>query len=305
MLCGDIEAADVNNDDRITGADAIAIVNRIGHQDVTEYDVNCDGKVSAIDAIFTINRIGEVVPPPPPPPPPPADPWDNLNARDVPRPGARVITFHVGGSLSTFGLTQEQVLNGIAAAAAAFENLVNVDFRFVRTGGDYEISTGELYLGNGVHARGWNYPTIGGRHIQLHNGFVSRGHSRNHPDISFNWRAITSERAVQTLLMHEMGHALMRWGHSSSTSCVMHTNGSRQDWCGSERSALLNRYGASRVPAADPGVPGSVPSRAVPLSIAAAPSAVPSESIDLDGNGGHGPGCPCGPCQSLYFNFLE
>jgi hypothetical protein len=118
--------------------------------------------------------------------------------------------------------------------------------KLVASGGQYNISSGELYLGDkgypfGSHARGWNLPRLGGNIIQFHNGHLSAHQNVQH--IERQWKAFSSPKALKTIMQHEFGHAAFSFPHSNDRNCVMHINGNRDDFCPAEANWLKSRYG--------------------------------------------------------------
>lgn len=59
-----------------------------------------------------------------------------------------------------------------------------------------------------------------------------------------------SDRALQVLVQHEVGHALMRWNHTNDEHCVMNPDISAKGFCPNEARRLQSRYG--KVPAFHP-----------------------------------------------------
>jgi hypothetical protein len=214
MMCG----PDVNGDGSVLASDALAVINHISN-DAAVYaknlDVNCNGSVTALDALVIINEL------------------DRINRHQA----THTVKFSISPNISTYGLSKEDIQWGIEAAFKAYEAVGDVDFQVVSSGAPYNISSGELYLGNGWHARGW---VLGCCNIQIHNGWVSAGHSVNTPN-AFWWKAITSKQALKQIMMHEIGHAVMNWGHSSDL------NSSTDVFNSFERNSIINKWGESKL----------------------------------------------------------
>ncbi len=209
--------ADVNLDFSVTSADALAVINEIarnGEQPAqfSNFDVNGDGRITVADALAVVNEIA--------------------------RPRTHVVTFALG-PINTHGLEPGEVLWAINSALAEYEAIGDVDFRLTSGRGDFHIRSAELHLGNGVHARG--LASLGGNVIQFHNGHISAANSRER--VEFDFIMFKTPQGLKQVIQHEIGHALMRFGHSGDTSCVMNINAATDQWCPAEIAGITRRYG--------------------------------------------------------------
>lgn len=203
--------ADVNLDNQITAADALSVINHIGEPALyANANVNGDDRISSLDALVVINILAK---------PPPT----------------QIITITLG-KLDVYGISPDQVKWAINESIYSFENQSpELDIRFVNSGGTFHLSSGELYLGNGVHARGWNKPGLGGHILQFHDGTIAPGHSRFGTRL---WNPYGVPLNLMKIVRHEVGHGLFRWGHTSDKACVMHVDASAADFCMAEISRL-------------------------------------------------------------------
>jgi hypothetical protein len=233
FLLSGLDNTDINLDYKTTASDALAIINHIAKHDngiapqpgpYSNLDVNNDGKVTARDALNVINTMAIM--------------------NNVERYTVKV---YIHPNISTYGLSKEEIRWAISDAFHEYEKASNLDFVQVNSASQarFTITSGELYLGNGVHARGWVKDGIRGRNLQFHNGWVAPGHERSGPG-GFWWRAMSSPQALKQIVQHEIGH-VNGWGHTSNTSCVMHINASTDDFCSVEINSLIKHYGKSRI----------------------------------------------------------
>lgn len=221
-----LAGTDVNGDGKTSAADALAVINHISSEQpayVSSLDVNDSGTVTALDALIVINELDRDPPP-------------------VVVTPSHTVTFSIASNISTYGFTYEQITEAIEEAFERYEEVGDVDFVAVPSGGTYRISSGELYLGGGLHARGW---VIGCCSIQIHSGYVSAGHSVNRPD-AFWWKAMASTASIRNIVMHEIGHAVLNWGHSSDPYSVMSTNSSTGVFNSAERAGIVAKWGAAK-----------------------------------------------------------
>lgn len=219
---------DVNLDNQTTANDALIAINHIGatQAEIREnpnLDVTGDGQVTALDALNVINEMHR---------------QRHTNYR-------RTFTIQLGKT-DTYGLSHNEIQWAIRVAQTEYEKIANVRLKIVPWGqGQYTLASKEIYvpqLGFGVHARGLANG-IPGNKMWFHDGHISAGHSRNRPD-AFDWVAFGSKEALVGVIMHEEGHAVFGYGHSSDTNANMHINAPRYFSQG-EINRLVSQYGRS------------------------------------------------------------
>lgn len=126
-----------------------------------------------------------------------------------------------------------------------FESIADVKFsRLVSAKrANIVVTTKEIYLGRGTHARGLR----NGRNIWLHSGEVSAGHSLNRPDKFFT-KVFASQEDIQQVLAHEFGHYL-GWGgersHCRIPTCTFSSNAG-VFWCDKHLKMVISRFGKRR-----------------------------------------------------------
>jgi len=153
-------------------------------------------------------------------------------------------------SAETFGLTHQQLHEGIREGFGLYAQYGNVAFEFVTSGGQVRVGTKELWAGGVTHYRGEQV----GNHLWLHSGHIGAGrHSgKNGPrNLPLDYRAISSQSAARQIIAHEFGHYL-GWRHSGSTSCIMHSDSSARDFCPSEQARIRARFGVPVTPTPTP-----------------------------------------------------
>lgn len=217
---------DVNNDGSVTSQDALQVVNAVnsGNSSLVN-DVNASGAVTPIDALILIN-------------------WLNIKPATIYR--VKVT------DADTVGFTDQQVRDAIFAAFDEYEAIADVGFDFVTSGQHLTINTYEIYLGNGVHARGYQI----GSTVSLHNGIIAPYHhsGQNGPiNQTLYYKIHASVGAIRQVTGHEIGH----WigldvifgssGHSADPVCRMNIN-APPGFCAAEVTWLVNRFGASKSP---------------------------------------------------------
>ena len=219
--------ADVNLDGAVTSADALAVINDVANEIYRlNSDVNNDGKVTVVDALQVVNRLAKHQP-------------------------SRVYEIRLG-KIDTYGLTEEQVRWAINQAFADYEKIIDVGFKIVTTGrGDYVLSSKEIQLGNGLHAKGIAN-AVGGRYMFFHNGIVSDQPEKCQPCY---WEKLWSgnPNTLRKVIRHEVSHAVFsidmggdRHGHSNDRSCIMHSDGGAEWFCQKEIDWLQTRYGTPK-----------------------------------------------------------
>lgn len=209
----DLMCCDVNGDYLTTSLDVLAIINAINAKQNT-HDINKDGYTTPIDVLIAINYV-------------------NKQPRTI-------FTVTVLDS-DTVCFTNQQVLSAIDKAFEEYEAVADVGFVYTPNG-QIKITTQEIYLGNGLHGRGYQ----NGNTLLIHDGIIAPYHhsGRNGPvDQTLYYQVFASEEAIQGVLGHEFGHYL-GLNHVSNTQCKMHSN-APVGFCPSEISYLQNRFGKS------------------------------------------------------------
>ena len=210
---------DVNQDNNFTPADALIIINEInsGNSSSFNTDINNDGTVAPLDALQVINVLNRI-----------PDTIFRVNIRDS----------------DTIGFNNQQVLAAIDIAFEEYETIANIGFIYTNIAPHVNITTSEIYLGNGVHARGqFTYPNL----IELHNGIIAPFHhsGRNGPiDKQLLFQVYGNEAHIQQIIGHEFGHYL-GFGHSNNTNCRMNIN-APPGFCNTEVQILQSRFGKSK-----------------------------------------------------------
>ena len=222
---------DTNHDDKITVADALTVINHIAEERayVDHCDVNSNNIVSALDALIVINKVQRI---------------NTVNPRYE-------VTFRVANDISTVGYTKQDIMDAIESAFQEYELVGDVDFK-ITNNGKYSISSDELWMGatwgsayRYHHARGWVKGGNGSTIIQIHNGKVKAEHQKDGQ--AKDWQAFSSKNALKRVLMHEIGHALMYWNHTSDKSAVMHINGSSEVFSEYEVDSIIRKWGRSQI----------------------------------------------------------
>jgi hypothetical protein len=147
-------------------------------------------------------------------------------------------------------ITSAEFIDAVKLALNDYTKVADIDFNVVTSGpANWYIETAVVMAG-GQHFRG----QANASRVQIHSAWVPAGtHScRDAPcNVGFVspvfWTGGVPQ--LKKIMVHEFGHtSLVGWGHTSNTSCVMHSNASANFFCQSEINTLVNRYGRSTEP---------------------------------------------------------